>query len=145
MNAALSWASAAANDQDIRYTGVRYDGARHDYEGTVEEFFDTVGEKREWLDWELQRNRIVRQQAEVAAEVALAQTREQQAQVRFEVQELNVVLQEKRLQASRKCWSTPGASVRRGPVVPARRAIAGSGARLPRLRDLRGAADGTCL
>ena len=50
MNAALSWASAAANDQDIRYTGVRYDGARHDYEGTVEEFFDTVGEKREWLD-----------------------------------------------------------------------------------------------
>ncbi|HEX8872141.1 MAG TPA: hypothetical protein VF758_05210, partial [Candidatus Acidoferrum sp.] len=102
MNAALSWASNAANDQKIRYTGVRYDGARHDYEGTVEEFFDTVGEKREWLDWELQRNRIVRQQAEVAAEVAMAQTREQQAQVRYEVQAMNVILQQKRLEASQE-------------------------------------------
>jgi hypothetical protein len=102
MNAALSWASAAANDQDIRYTGVRYDGARHDYEGTVEEFFDTVGEKREWLDWELQRNRIERQRAEAAAEVAMAQTREQQAQVRYEVQALSVILQQKRLEASQE-------------------------------------------
>jgi hypothetical protein len=102
MNAALSWASAAANDQDIRYTGVRYDGASHDYEGTVEEFFDTVGERREWMDWELQRNRIVRQQAETAAEVAMAQTREAQAQVRYEVQGLNVVLQQKRLEASQE-------------------------------------------
>ncbi len=102
MNAALSWASAAANDQEIRYTGVRYDGARHDYEGTVEEFFDTVGEKREWLDWELQRNRIERQRVEAAAEVAMAQTREQQAQVRYEVQALNVILQQKRLEASQE-------------------------------------------
>ena len=102
MNAALSWASAAANDQEIRYTGVRYDGARHDYEGTVEEFFDTVGEKREWPDWELQRNRIERQRAEAAAEVAMAQTREQQAQVRYEVQALNVILQQKRLEASQE-------------------------------------------
>ena len=102
MNAALSWASAAANDQDIRYTGVRYDGASHDYEGTVEEFFDTVGERREWMDWELQRNRIVRQQAETAAEVAMAQTREQQAQVRYEVQAMNVILQQKRLEASQE-------------------------------------------
>jgi len=61
-----------------------------------------VGEKREWLDWELQRNRIVRQQAEMAAEVAMAQTREQQAQVRYEVQAMNVILQQKRLEASQE-------------------------------------------
>ena len=102
MNAALSWASNAANDQDIKYTGVRYDGGRHDYEGDVEDFFDTVGEKKEWLDWELQRNRIVRQQAEIAAEVAMAQTREQQAKVRFEVQQLNVTLAQKRLDGSQE-------------------------------------------
>ena len=100
MNAALSWAGSAANDQEIRYTGVRYDGERHDYEGTVEEFFDTVGEKREWLDWELQRNRLERQAAEVAAEVGLSQVREQQAQVRLEVQALNVQMQELRVQAA---------------------------------------------
>ena len=100
MNAALSWAGAAANDQKIRYTGVRYDGGRHDYEGTVEEFFDTVGEKREWLDWELQRNRLERQATEVAAEVGLAEVREQQAQVRLEVQALNVAMQELRVEAA---------------------------------------------
>ena len=100
MNAALSWAGSAANDQEIRYTGVRYDGERHDYEGTVEDFFDTVGEKREWLDWELQRNRLERQAAEVAAEVGLSQVREQQAQVRLEVQALNVQMQELRVQAA---------------------------------------------
>jgi hypothetical protein len=100
MNAALSWAGAAANDQEIRYTGVRYDGERHDYEGTVEEFFDTVGEKREWLDWELQRNRLERQAAEVAMEVGLAEVREAQAQVRLEVQALNVEMQQLRVQAA---------------------------------------------
>jgi hypothetical protein len=102
MNAALSWAGNAANDQDIRYTGVRYDGERHDYEGTVEEFFDTVGEKREWLDWEMQRNRIERQRAEAAAEVAMTEVREQQALVRQQVQQLNVVLAQKRLDGARE-------------------------------------------
>jgi hypothetical protein len=102
MNAALSWASQAANDQDISYHGVQYDGASHDYEGTVEEFYDTVGERREWLDWELQRNRIVRQQAEAAAEVAMAQAREAQAVVREQVQALNVALQQKRVDAARE-------------------------------------------
>ncbi|MDB5893695.1 MAG: hypothetical protein JWQ88_1226 [Rhodoferax sp.] len=102
MNASLSWAGQAANDQDIRYTGVRYDGARHDYEGTVEEFFDTVGEKREWLDWEMQRNRIERQRAEAAAEVAMTQVREQQAEVRFEVQQLSVLLAQVRLEGAQE-------------------------------------------
>ena len=100
MNAALSWAGAAANDQKIRYTGVQYDGESHNYEGTVEDFFDTVGERREWLDWELQRNRLERQAAEVAAEVGLANVREQQAQVRLQVQALNVQMQQLRVQAA---------------------------------------------
>lgn len=102
MNAALSWASNAANDQEIRYTGVQYDGASHDYEGDVEEFYDVVGEKRDWLDWELQRNRLLRQQAEIAAEVAMAETRLEQAQVRQEVQQLNVLTQEKRVEAAQE-------------------------------------------
>ncbi len=100
MNAALSWAGSAANDQEIRYTGVRYDGERHDYEGTVEDFFDTVGEKREWLDWEMQRNRLERQAAEVAAEVGLSAVREAQAQVRLQVQALNVQMQQLRVEAA---------------------------------------------
>lgn len=102
MNAALSWAGNAANDQDIRYTGVQYDGASHDYEGDVEDFFDTVGERKEWLDWELQRNRLERQVSEAAAEVAMTKVREEQAKVRQEVQELSVVLAQKRLDGSRE-------------------------------------------
>jgi hypothetical protein len=102
LNAALAWASNAANDQDITYTNVRYDGASHDYEGDVEDFFDTVGEKREWLNWEMQRNRLERQRSEGTAEVAIAQTREQQALVRQELQQLNVALQQKRLESSQE-------------------------------------------
>ena len=102
LNAALSWASNAANDQDIKYTNVRYNGASHDYEGTVEDFFDTVGEKREWLSWEMQRDKLVRQQAEAAAEVGISQTREAQAKVRQQIQNLNVTLAQKRLEGSQQ-------------------------------------------
>lgn len=102
VNAALSWAANAANDQKITYTGVRYHGERHDYSGDVEDFFDTVGEVREWLNFDLQRNRLARQVAEAAAEVAVVQVREQQAEVRLEVQALNVALAEVRLQGARE-------------------------------------------
>lgn len=102
MSSMLSWASNAANDQDIRVNGVLYDGGSHDYEGDVEDFYEVVGQKRDWLDWELQRNRIVRQQVEIDAEVAMAETREQQARVRQEVQQLNVVAQQKRVEAAQE-------------------------------------------
>ncbi len=102
MNAALAWASNAANDQDITYTNVHYDGSSHDYDGTVEDFFDTVGEKREWLNWEMQRDKLVRQQAEAAAEVGIAQTREAQAIIRQQIQALNVTLAQKRLEGSQQ-------------------------------------------
>ncbi len=102
MNAALSWAANAANDQDIHYTGVRYDGASHDYSGDVEDFYDTVGEKREWVNWEIQQNRLERQVAEGNDEVAVAHTRAQQAQVRQQIQQLNVNLAQVRLDASQE-------------------------------------------
>lgn len=102
MNAALAWASNAANDQDINYTGVHYNGSSHDYSGDVEDFFDTVGETREWYNWEMQRDRLARQRDEAAAEVAIAQTRAQQARVRADVQNLNVALAQKRYDASKE-------------------------------------------
>jgi len=102
VNAALSWASNASNDQDITYTGVRYNGERHDFDTDVEQFYDVVGEWRENLNFELQRRRLDRQVAESAAEVALANTRAQQAQVRFETQQLQVVVAQQRLEGSRE-------------------------------------------
>ena len=102
MNAALNWASNAANDQSITYTGVRYDGASHDFDGNVHDFFNTVGNRREWLNWELQRNRLARQQAEAGAEVGIAQTREQQAKVRYDIQQLSVTLAQKRLEGAQE-------------------------------------------
>lgn len=102
MNAALAWASNAANDQDIHYTNVHYDGASHNYDGDVEDFFDTVGEKREWYNFEMQQSRLQRQRDEANAEIGIAQTREQQARVRADVQRLNVVLAQKRYDASKE-------------------------------------------
>jgi hypothetical protein len=102
MDAALSWAANAANDQSITYTNVQYDGASHDYSGTVEDFFDTVGEKREWVNYEIQQNRLARQVNEAAAEVTIAETREQQAAVRAQVQQLNVNLAQVRLDGSKE-------------------------------------------
>jgi receptor-binding and translocation channel-forming TcA subunit of Tc toxin len=102
VNAALAWASNAANSQKINYTGVQYHGTSHDYSGDVEDFYDTVGEVREWLNFDLQRNRLDRQIAEAAAEVAITQTREQQAQVRFQVQQLNVELAATRLEGAQE-------------------------------------------
>ena len=102
MDAALSWAANAANDQDITYTNVHYDGASHDYSGDVEDFYDTVGEKREWVNYEIQQNRLQRQVNEAAGEVAIAKTREQQANVRAVVQQLNVNLAQVRLDGSRE-------------------------------------------
>jgi len=102
VNAALAWASNAANDQDITYTNVRYHGESHDYSGDVEDFFDTVGEVREWLNFEIQQNRLVRQVSEAAAEVAIASVREQQSQVRLQVQQLNAQLAQIRLEGSRE-------------------------------------------
>ncbi|UOB07645.1 hypothetical protein MQE23_00425 [Streptomyces sp. HP-A2021] len=102
MDAALVWAANAANDQKITYTGVQYDGARHDYSGDVEDFFDQVGEKREWVNYEIQHNRIERQVLEAAHEVAIAQTRAQQAEVRRQVQQLNLQLADVRLQGAQQ-------------------------------------------
>ncbi|MEO6038784.1 MAG: hypothetical protein ABIQ93_10245, partial [Saprospiraceae bacterium] len=102
VNAALAWASNAANDQKINYTGVRYHGERHDYSGDVEDFYDVVGEVREQLNWELQRNRLDRQVAESAAEVNLAATREQQAIVRRQVQAMTVEMASKRLEGAQE-------------------------------------------
>ena len=100
VNAALAWASNAANDQDIRYTGVQYHGERHDYDGDVEDFYDVVGEVREWINWELQANRLARQLSESAAEITLANTRLQQANVRRQIQSMTVELAQKRLQGA---------------------------------------------
>ena len=100
INEALAWASNASNDQDITYTGVKYNGGSHDFDTTVEEFYDVVGEWREELNWEIQQNRLQRQQTEMQAEVGLAQVREQQADVRFEIQQLSVEAAHWRLEGS---------------------------------------------
>jgi hypothetical protein len=102
VNAALSWASNASNDQDIRYTGVQYDGRSHDFSTDVEDFYDTVGEWRENLNFEIQQRRLERQQAEAAAEVAITKTREQQALVRFEIQKIAVQLAQKRFEGAQE-------------------------------------------
>jgi hypothetical protein len=102
VNAALAWASNASNDQDIRYTGVQYDGESHNFNTDVEEFYDVVGEWRENLNFELQRRRLDRQISEAAGEVAIANTRVQQAQVRFETQQLSVQVAQQRLEGSRE-------------------------------------------
>ena len=102
VNAALAWASNASNDQDIRYTGVQYDGESHNFSTNVEEFYDVVGEWRENLNFELQRRRLDRQISEAAGEVAIANTRVQQAQVRFETQQLSVQVAQQRLEGSRE-------------------------------------------
>lgn len=102
VNAALSWASSAANDHDIRYTGVQYDGRSHDFDTDVEDFYDTVGEWRENLNFEIQRRRLERQKAEAAAEVAITKTREQQARVRFEIQQIAVQVAQKRYEGARE-------------------------------------------
>jgi hypothetical protein len=102
VNAALAWASNAANDQDITYTNVRYHGESHDYSGDVEDFFDTVGEVREWLNFDIQQNRLERQVNEAAAEVSITKVRSQQAQVRLQVQRLNSQLARVRLDGSRE-------------------------------------------
>jgi hypothetical protein len=102
VNAALAWASNAANDQEITYTNVQYHGESHDYSGDVEDFFDTVGEVREWLNFDIQRNRLERQIAESQGEVQVAETRRDQALVRAQVQVLNTRLAEVRLEGSRE-------------------------------------------
>jgi hypothetical protein len=102
INNALSWASNAANDQKIRYTGVRYRGETHDFETDVEEFYDVLGDWKQQLSWEMQRNRLQRQRDEIAAEIGIAQIREQQAAVRYQVQRLSVELAQVRLEGSRE-------------------------------------------
>ena len=102
VNAALSWASNAANDQDIKYTGVRYDGRKHDFDTDVEDFYDTVGEWRENLSFEIQQRKLERAQSESAAEVAITKTREQQAGVRYEVQQIAVQIAEKRYEGAQE-------------------------------------------
>ncbi len=102
VNAALSWASNAANDQDITYTGVRYNGSSHDFDTDVEEFYDVVGEWRENLNFEIQRRRLARQVSEAAAEVTLANTRLSQAQVRLQVQLLTVAVAQARLDGAKE-------------------------------------------
>lgn len=100
VNAALAWASNAANDQDINYTGVYYQGKSHDFSTDVEDFYDSVGEWREWLNYDIQRNRLERQAAEADAELAIAKARRQQAELRVQIQRLNVELAEVRLEGA---------------------------------------------
>ncbi|NUN12959.1 MAG: hypothetical protein HUU55_04920 [Myxococcales bacterium] len=100
VNAALAWASNAANDQDIKYTGVYYHGESHDFDTDVEDFYDSVGEWREWLNYDIQRNRLDRQVAEADAELAIAKARREQAELRVHIQELNVELAEVRLEGA---------------------------------------------
>ncbi|MDF2629586.1 MAG: hypothetical protein K0R39_3417 [Symbiobacteriaceae bacterium] len=97
VNAALSWASNAASDQEIRYSGVQYNGKSHDFETDVEDFYDTVGEWKENLNYEIQRRRLERQAAEAVLEVEVAKLREEQAQVRYEVQQLSIEVAKVRL------------------------------------------------
>lgn len=100
INAALSWAGVASVDQKMRYTGVRYNGQSHDFDTNVRDFYDTLTDWRENLNFELQQNRLERQVAESAAEVAIARTREQQAAVRNQIQELSASMAEKRLEGA---------------------------------------------
>lgn len=100
VNAALAWASNAANDQDITYTGVRYNGQKHDFDTNVEEFYDVVGEWRENLNFEIQQRRLERAISEADDELTITKTREAQAKVRLQAQELSVVVAEKRLQGA---------------------------------------------
>jgi hypothetical protein len=102
MNAALAWASNAGNKQKINYTGVRYDGESHNFSGTVAQFYDDVGERREYLNYELQLRRLERQAAEIAAEVGLSKIREQQAKVRYQTQQMAVRLAEKRVEGAQE-------------------------------------------
>lgn len=100
VNAALSWASMASSDQDIRYTGVQYNGKSHDFETDVEDFYDTVGEWKENLNYEIQRRRLERQAAEAVKEVEVAKVREEQAQVRYEIQQLSIEIAKVRLEGA---------------------------------------------
>jgi hypothetical protein len=92
MNAVLSWASHAANDQDIRVGGVRYHGQTHEFDTDVEQFYDIVGEWKEWLSWEMQRERLVAQRDQVQSELAISQARAQQAAARVGMAQLGVQL-----------------------------------------------------
>lgn len=89
VNAALAWASNAANDAGITYTGVQYHGESHDFDTDVEEFYDVVGEWREELAWELQAIRLQRQRDELAVEVQAAALRVEQAALRTQIANLN--------------------------------------------------------
>jgi receptor-binding and translocation channel-forming TcA subunit of Tc toxin len=100
VNAALAWASNASNDQDITYTGVRYNGERHDFDTNVEEFYDVVGEWRENLNFEIQQRRLERAISEADDELTITKTREAQARVRQQAQELSIMVAEKRLEGA---------------------------------------------
>ena len=100
VNAALAWASNAANDQDIRYTGVRYRGETHNFDTDVEDFYDVVGEWREVLNYELQESRLARAVTDAREELDIARVREIQAGVRVDTQELQVDMAEARLEAA---------------------------------------------
>jgi hypothetical protein len=102
VNSTLSWASNAANDLQINVFGVQYRGERHDYSGDVENYYEIVGQVREKLNWELQVDRLARQMAESDAEVTLANTRLQQANVRRQVQAMTVDLAQKRLEGAQE-------------------------------------------
>lgn len=102
INGALSWASNAANDQDITYTGIRYRGETHDFDTDVEQFYDVLSDWKENLDFELQQTRLQRARDESIAETGIARTREQQAFVRRQIQQLNVDLAQVRLQGSQE-------------------------------------------
>lgn len=97
INAALSWASVAGNETEITYTGVKYKGEERNFDTTVSDFYDTVGPWREKLSYKIQKRRLERQAEEMNSEVTIAQTREMQAEKRYEIQEKSVVLAQKQL------------------------------------------------
>ncbi|HET8669315.1 MAG TPA: hypothetical protein VFM05_01455, partial [Candidatus Saccharimonadales bacterium] len=100
INAALSWASVAGNDTEITYTGVRYKGEKRDFDTTVSDFYDTLTDWRESLNYKMQKRRLERQRDEQEKEVAIAKNQEAEAAKRYEIQQLSLSLAQTQLQGA---------------------------------------------
>jgi Tc toxin complex TcA C-terminal TcB-binding domain len=102
INRALAWMAQHGDDTDVTYTGVKYHGEKHDVSDTASEAVNTLTGWREQINYELQLSRLKNQAEEVAKEVDIASTRHAQAVVRDELQGLNTVLAQKRLEGSQE-------------------------------------------
>ena len=102
INEALTWMGHATSDTAINYTGVKYKGTTHDVGPTIEDAVDVLADWRERINYQLQLARLKRQAEEVAKEVELAGTRQQQAAVRYEIQVLMCDLAQLRLEGAQE-------------------------------------------